>query len=232
MIAEIEAANAAAAEGGRMRFPFERMFPLGDPPNYEPAADQSVAAMAARAGVSAAAMAFDLLMADDGRAVLYVPFLNYSDGNLDAVREMLLHPQPVVGLGRRRCPRGHHLRRQLPHHDAHALGARPRRRPRIELETVVAKQTSRTAAMVGLGDRGVLAPGMRADVNVIDLDQPDAAPARAGVRPARRRQAVPAAGRRLPATRSSPASRPTPRASTPARCPAASSAARDPAPIA
>ena len=101
-----------------------RMYELGDPPDYEPDPATSIAAPRRTRGPRAArASRTTCCCADDGRAFLYVPFLNYGDGNLDAVGEMLAHPHTVVGLGRRRRPRRHDLRRQLPDHAADATGA-------------------------------------------------------------------------------------------------------------
>jgi N-acyl-D-aspartate/D-glutamate deacylase len=166
---EIRDEVVVEVEHARQRFPFERMFTLGDVPDYEPAADTSVAAMAARAGISPAAMAYDLVLQNEGRALLYVPFLNFSDGTLDAAREMLVHPHSVVGLGDGGAHVGTICDGSFPT-TMLTHWVRDRNGPRIPLEQVVAKQTSRTAAMIGLLDRGVVAPGMRADLNVIDLD--------------------------------------------------------------
>ncbi len=166
---EVRDAVIAELEVARHRFAFDRMFLLGDPPDYEPSPDSSVAAMAARAGMSAAEMTYDLALADDGRALLYVPFLNFSDGTLNAAREMLVHPHSVVGLGDGGAHVGTICDGSFPT-TMLTHWVRDRNGPRIALEDVVAKQTSRTAAMIGLLDRGVLAPGMRADLNVIDLD--------------------------------------------------------------
>jgi N-acyl-D-aspartate/D-glutamate deacylase len=149
---------------------WDRMFPLGDPPDYEPAADTSVAAMAQRMGVDPAGLAYDLALGDDGRALLYVPFLNYADGDLEAAREMLLHPHAVLGLSDGGAHVGTICDASFPT-TMLTHWARDRSRGEgLPLPHVIALQTSRTAAAVGLLDRGVLAPGMRADVNVIDHD--------------------------------------------------------------
>ncbi|MEY2571609.1 MAG: hypothetical protein QOE63_1959, partial [Acidimicrobiaceae bacterium] len=88
---------AEVKENG-LRFPIDRIFELGDPPQYEPTTDESIAARAQRAGVDVHAFYVDLLLADEGRALLYMPFLNYFDGNLDAAAEMMAHPRTVPGL--------------------------------------------------------------------------------------------------------------------------------------
>ena len=74
------------------------MFPLDDPPNYEPTADQSLGSQAQRAGKRPEELAYDWMLADEGRALILFPFLNYADGNLDATREMLCDPRSVPGL--------------------------------------------------------------------------------------------------------------------------------------
>ena len=74
------------------------MFPFGDPPDYEPAPDQSVAAIAARTGQQPAEVALDLLLQRDGKELVYMPLLNYSDFNFEPIREMSLHPNTVLSL--------------------------------------------------------------------------------------------------------------------------------------
>ena len=107
----------------------DRMFELGDPPDYEPDPSTSIAARAAREGRDALDLAYDLFAQDEGRTFLYVPIINWFDGTLDGVGEMLAHQHTVPGPLRRRRPRRHDLRRQLPHHVPVALGPRPRQGP-------------------------------------------------------------------------------------------------------
>src|SRR4029078_4339646 len=74
------------------------MFELADPPNYEPPESENIDARATRAGVDPNELMYDLLLQDDGKAMVYVPFANYVNGSLDAVGEMLAHPYTVPGL--------------------------------------------------------------------------------------------------------------------------------------
>jgi len=147
-----------------------RIFVLGDPPDYEPPPSKSVVAIAEREGRSPWDVLFDLLLVDGGRELLNAPILNYSYGNLDAAREMLLHPTSAFGLG----DGGAHAGQTC---DAStttfmlSYWARDRARERIPLETAVHKITGATASLFGLGDRGVLAPGMKGDLNVIDFER-------------------------------------------------------------
>jgi len=149
---------------------FHKLFPLGDPPDYEPAPDQSVAAIAARMGKPATEIAYDLLMERDGRGLLYLPLLNYSDFDFEPIREMLLHPRAVVGLADGGAHCGIICDAGTPTFLLTHWFRDRRRGARLPLELVVRRQTRETAELYGLRDRGLLAPGMKADVNVIDLD--------------------------------------------------------------
>ena len=169
------AADGVAGDGeqrrGRPRpVDYGRLYPLGDVPDYEPAPDTSVLRLAAARGVDPAALLLDLLSENDGRNFLYTPFSNYADGNLDACGEMLAHPHTVFGLGDGGAHVGLISDASFP---TYALShwARDRAYGRMEVGRVVEQLTSATARAVGLRDRGVLAPGMRADVNVIDFDR-------------------------------------------------------------
>ena len=87
--------------GGRERRVdrWDRMFPFGDPPDYEPRPESSIAARAAREGRAPEEVAYDLLLERDGREMLYLPVTNYAAGNLDVVREMIAAPNTLIGLG-------------------------------------------------------------------------------------------------------------------------------------
>jgi N-acyl-D-aspartate/D-glutamate deacylase len=151
-----------------LRAQLHKLFPLGDPPDYEPAPDKSVAAMAAAGGRSTDEVLYDLMLERDGRELLYLPLLDYSAGNLDAVREMLVHPGTVLGLGDGGAHCGVLCDASLPTFMLSHWARDRHRGEKLPVEQVVHLQTRRTAALYGFNDRGLLAPGYLADVNVID----------------------------------------------------------------
>lgn len=149
---------------------FGKMFVLGDPPDYEPTADKTVAAIAAARGTSPEAVALDLMLADDGRGMLYLPFLNYAQGSLDPVRTMLESPASLPGLSDGGAHVGMICDGSFPT-TLLTHWARDRTRgEKLPLEFLIKRQCHDTAAWVGLKDRGLLQPGYRADLNVIDFD--------------------------------------------------------------
>ena len=125
-------------------------------------------ALAASQGVSIDEVIYDLMLRRDGTELLYLPLLDYSDCNLDAVREMLVHPATVLGLGDGGAHCGVLCDASLPTFMLTHWARDRIRGEQLPLETVVHLQTRRTAELYGFGDRGLLAPGYLADVNVID----------------------------------------------------------------
>lgn len=159
-----------AERPGGTRQPLDRVFELRDPPDYEPRAENSVAARAQAAGRPAEELLYDLLVADGGRSLLYLPFLNYFDGNLDAAGELLAHPHTVPGLG----DGGAHVGTICDASFTTTLlthWTRDRNSgTRFELPWIINKQCRSTAEAVGLLDRGIVAPGYKADLNVVDFE--------------------------------------------------------------
>ncbi len=165
-----------------------RLYPMGERPSYEPKMDTCIAAEAMRAGVPPLARIYDALLEDDGKALLYFPIYNYTGLNLDVVREMLTHPRALVGLGDGGAHVGTVCDASMP---TFLLTHWARDRENgIPLERVVAMQCRDTARFMGLVDRGTIEPGMRADLNVVDL------PRLTLLRPTIQRD-LPAGGRRL-----------------------------------
>lgn len=155
---------------GRLLESFESMFVLGDPPDYEPDPAVSLAAIAAHEGRDPLDLAYEHLVADAGRSFLYVPLLNYADGNLDSTGEMLAHPHTVPGLADGGAHLGTICDASFPT-TLLALWGRDRERGQLALPYLVQQHTRDTARTVGLLDRGVVAPGYRADLNLIDFER-------------------------------------------------------------
>ncbi len=149
---------------------FGAMYELGDPPNYEPPPEDSIAARAARKGVTPQEYALDVITADEGRGAIYFAFLNYADGSLDPSYDMMRHPNAVLGLSDGGAHVGTICDGSFPTSNIVHWTRDRTRGPKIALERMVAMQTRETAAAVGLNDRGLLKPGWKADVNVIDYD--------------------------------------------------------------
>jgi N-acyl-D-aspartate/D-glutamate deacylase len=146
------------------------MYALGDPCEYEPSREHSMGARAERSGRSELEEAYDAMLADDGRAMLYYPASNFVDGTLDVALEMMLHRDTIIGIG----DGGAHVARicdsSIPSHVL-AHWTRDRAGDRLPVGGAVRMLTYDTAQAVGLGDRGRVAPGMVADLNVIDYDR-------------------------------------------------------------
>ena len=169
---------------------WDRMYPLGDPPDYEPKAESSIAARAAREGRSPEEVAYDLLLERDGKGILYLPVTNYAGGNLDVVREMIAAPNTLLGLG----DGGAHVGIMCDSTaTTYTLTHWTRDRGRgalFPVSWIIKRLTSDNAAAIGLNDRGLLHAGMKADINVLDYDK-------LRLRPPEIAYDLPAGGKRL-----------------------------------
>jgi N-acyl-D-amino-acid deacylase len=167
----------------------DKLYVLGDEPNYEPTPDQTVAAIAAQRGVDPMELLYDLFLERDGGNLLMLPIMNFTDRNLDVVHDMITHPASVLGLGDGGAHCGMICDASMP---TFLLShwVRDRDHGRIGLEAAVRMLTSETAELFGLGDRGVLAAGKKADINVIDVEH-------IGLERPRVEFDLPAGGRRL-----------------------------------
>jgi len=156
---------------GRLARDFGQMFLLGDPPDYEQPFEQNIASRAQRLGVTPEELVYDLMMERGGRNMLYVTLCNYVHGSLDSSLEMMRHPGGVLGLGDAgaHCGTicdGSHPTFMLTH------WVRDRTRgERLPLATAVKLLSRDGARAVGLLDRGLIAPGYKADLNLIDFER-------------------------------------------------------------
>jgi N-acyl-D-amino-acid deacylase len=167
-----------------------KAFPLADPPDYEPDPSTSVAATAARRGCTVDEVYYDLLLEDGGRRLVLFTLGGYAYGNVDHIQEMLSHPLTVLGL----ADGGAHVAlisdASTPTSVLSYFARDRARGARVPVETAVQKLTSGPASMYGFTDRGVLAPGLKADVNVIDFEH-------LGLEPPRVAYDLPTGARRL-----------------------------------
>jgi N-acyl-D-amino-acid deacylase len=150
---------------------YDRVFALGDPPDYEPPAERSVRAIARRENRREIEVVYDILVSRGGRELLYLPLFNYLDFNFEAMREMLLHPHASMGFSDGGAHCAFICDASLPTFMLTHWARDRQRGPRLPLELVVKRQTHDTARLYGLNDRGVVARGMKADLNLIDFER-------------------------------------------------------------
>jgi N-acyl-D-amino-acid deacylase len=149
----------------------DKIFRLGDPPNYEPAPEESLKAIAAEQGRDPFDLLYDWLLELDGKQLLMLTLLTYSDYNLDSVRVMLEHPRTAFGLGDGGAHCGAICDASMTTSLLEHWVKGRTRGPKIAIEKAVKKMTADTAELYGLNDRGQLVPGKKGDLNVIDLDR-------------------------------------------------------------
>ncbi|MBW2274859.1 MAG: amidohydrolase family protein [Deltaproteobacteria bacterium] len=160
----------ASAESSMLLAQLGRFFPMGDPPDYEPSYEDSIEALAKEAGRDPIELLYDRMLDRDGRELFLVPVLNYSDLIADPIREMLLHPRAALGLGDGGAHCGIICDASIQTFMLTHWVRDRKRGERVPVEFVVKRMSRDTAELYGLADRGTLEVGMKADVNVIDLD--------------------------------------------------------------
>ena len=149
---------------------FHKMFPIADRPDYEPDLANSVAAIAERTGRTPQDVALEAILTQGGKGLLMLPFENYAAGSLDVVREMITDPATVLGVADGGAHVGVICDASSPTSLLTLWGRDRTRGPKLDLEFLVAKQTRGTALSYGLADRGLLAAGHKADINIIDFE--------------------------------------------------------------
>ena len=151
---------------------FDLMFRLVEngTPNYEPAPEKSVGKLAEQSNRSAAEIVYDMLMENDGRGYVYLPLLNYAECNFDHIHTMFRDPNTVLSLSDGGAHCGVICDASFPTYLLTHWVRDRSRGARLGLEEAIARQTSHTAALYGLKDRGLIKVGMKADINVIDFD--------------------------------------------------------------
>ena len=150
------------------RLMWTQMFRFGNPPNYLPQKEHSIAAMAEREGRTAPEVAYDVLLEDDGRGFIYSPLVNYYNFDTSATEEMLADPNTIMGLGDGGAHVGFILDAGYPTWLMTYWG---RERQRFSIPEIIRRLTSDTAHAAGLYDRGVIKVGRKADLNVIDWEK-------------------------------------------------------------
>jgi N-acyl-D-aspartate/D-glutamate deacylase len=166
----MEDAGEAIIPLARLGRRYDFMYPLGDPPNYEPAPETSIAAQAAARSVDPGEIAYDLLLENGGRGMLLVALANYGSGTLDPILSLMNDPNSVLGLGDGGAHYGMICDSSFPTFVMQHW-TRERQGERLSVERAVRSLTSDPAEAVGLLDRGVLSVGRKADVNIIDYDR-------------------------------------------------------------
>ncbi len=147
-----------------------KFFELGDPPDYEQPAQNAIGARAAASGQTVWEALYDAVLGADGRALIYLPIYNYTDFNYDNVHAMMTHPQALMGLSDGGAHVGTICDASFPTYlMSYWTGARARG-DLMAVTDAIAKLTAQPADYFGFSDRGRLREGLRADINVIDLE--------------------------------------------------------------
>jgi len=150
---------------------FKDLFIMHEQPDYEPKAEESIAVLAQAKEISPLQLCLDILTAGDGKEMIYYTFINYADTSLDASLEMMKHPDTVLGLGDGGAHCGSICDGSFTTHMLTHWARDRSRGEKLSLAWVIKALCQDTARAVGLLDRGVLAAGYKADINIIDFDR-------------------------------------------------------------
>jgi N-acyl-D-aspartate/D-glutamate deacylase len=156
---------------GRLIRDFSRMFALGDPPDYEPSLDDSVAAMASRQGCTPESLAYELMLERGGRGILYYTAANYVQGSLESCLAMMRHEGSIIALGDGGAHCGTICDGSYPTYLLTHWARDRTQGDRLPLPTIIRALTKETAEAVGLLDRGIVAPGYKADLNILEPEK-------------------------------------------------------------
>ena len=150
---------------------YEKMFKLGEPANYEPDPKDSFQSLSETSNRTAQEIAYDAMLEKEGRALIYHPLFNYQPGDLSLVEKMLKHPYTISGLGDAGAHCGAISDASFPTTLVQHWSRDRDRGEKLPLKTVIKMQTSETANLLGIYDRGVLEEGYKADINIIDYEK-------------------------------------------------------------
>ena len=150
---------------------YEKMFKLGEPANYEPDPKDSFQSLSETSNRTAQEIAYDAMLEKEGRALIYHPLFNYQPGDLSLVEKMLKHPYTISGLGDAGAHCGAISDASFPTTLVQHWSRDRDRGEKLPLKTVIKMQTSETASLLGINDRGILEEGYKADINIIDYEK-------------------------------------------------------------
>ncbi|MEO6031751.1 MAG: amidohydrolase family protein [Burkholderiaceae bacterium] len=173
-LTDMAALHGAAQYDARLAYltqSFHKMYALGAEPDYEPAQEHSISAIAQRDGRTPLEVAYDMLMAQDGKGIVYFPSFNYAYNDLSQLHTQLQHPRTMMSLAEGGAHCGYICDVSMPTYMLTHWARDRKRGPTLPLELMVRRQTHDTAAIYGMRDRGLLKPGYLADINLIDFDR-------------------------------------------------------------
>ena len=150
---------------------YGKMFKLGEPANYEPDPKDSFKSLALSSNMTAEEIAYEAMLEKEGRALIYHPLFNYQTGDLSLVEKMLKHPYTISGLGDAGAHCGAISDASFPTTLVQHWSRDRSRGNKLPLEKVIKMQTSETANLLGIKDRGIIEEGYKADINVIDYEK-------------------------------------------------------------